>query len=179
MSGEVSEGEGVSADRSPVVVNIAGHEYRIRSDGDPDALREIAGYVDRAMARVREKTGTVDTLDVAVLTSLNLAREILTLREARAPQGSTAVDGAKLRDLIRRVETASGLEKLEIADESVPGMHDAGTAEETSQSSRTLELPSVEALRDRAAAAEHPGDSGLSSEVEEPRAASGGRDRAS
>ena len=69
--------------KDSVAVRIAGHEYKIRSDGDVDALREIASYVDRAMARVRERTGTVDTLDVAVLTCLNLAREIMARHEHR------------------------------------------------------------------------------------------------
>jgi cell division protein ZapA (FtsZ GTPase activity inhibitor) len=179
MSDEVSEGADVSMDHSPVVVDIAGHEYKIRSDGDPDALREIAGYVDRAMARVRDRTGTVDTLDVAVLTSLNLAREILSLREERTPQGSTAVDGEKLRDLIGRVEAASGSDTSGGVDERTSGSREAGAAQEGRQSARTLELPSVEALRERAAAADAPDDSELSSEVAEPRAASGGRDRAS
>ena len=68
--------------RRSVAVWIAGHEYRIRSDGDDEGLIRIAGYVDRAMQRVRERTGTVDSLDVAVLTCLNLAREILELKGA-------------------------------------------------------------------------------------------------
>ena len=44
-----------------VAVQIAGQEYRIRSDADEDALHRLAGYVDRAMGRVRERTGTVDS----------------------------------------------------------------------------------------------------------------------
>ena len=83
--------------KDSVAVRIAGHEYKIRSDGDVDGLREIASYVDRAMARVRERTGTVDTLDVAVLTCLNLAREIKALHEEQVPAGSTAVAENKLR----------------------------------------------------------------------------------
>ena len=34
--------------------------------GRADSLREIARYVDRAMDRVRQRTGTVDTLDIEV-----------------------------------------------------------------------------------------------------------------
>ena len=89
----------------PVAVRIAGHEYKIRSDGDGEALREIAGYVDRAMNRVRERTGTVDTLDVAVLTCLNLAREILALHDQQKPDGATVVEAGELQGLIDRVES--------------------------------------------------------------------------
>ena len=91
--------------KDSVAVRIAGHEYRLRSGGDADSLREIAGYVDRAMARVRERTGTVDTIDVAILTCLNLAREILSLHEGQVPSGATAIDEEKLRSLIDRVES--------------------------------------------------------------------------
>ena len=84
-----------------VPVRIAGHEYKIRSSGDPAQLQQIGGYVDRAMKRVRDRTGTVDTLDVAVLTCLNLGREILALRQRGEGQNAGAsVDALQLRSLI-------------------------------------------------------------------------------
>jgi cell division protein ZapA (FtsZ GTPase activity inhibitor) len=64
-----------------VAVRISGQEYRIRSDADEASLQRVAACVDAAMEQVRARTGTVDTLDVALLTSLNLAREVLALRE--------------------------------------------------------------------------------------------------
>lgn len=159
-----------------VAVRIAGHEYKIKSEADPDGLREIAGYVDRAMQRVRERTGTVDTLDVAVLTSLNLAREILALREARTPQGATPVEDTKLRDLIEQVEGAllappepAASERSEEGSASVAG---EASDEEASPAATTLELPSVDSLREVAE------DEGLE-EMDPPRLAAGGRDRAS
>lgn len=150
---------------SVVAVRIAGHEYKVRSDGDPDGLREIAGYVDRAMARVRERTGTVDTFDVAVLTCLNLAREILTLREARTPEGSTAIEDDKLKSLIEQVEAV--LQVKPAVDETPPSGDEGGAGV------TTLELPSVESLRE--------GDGAYDAEgaPAEPRVAAGGRDRAS
>ena len=42
------------------------------------------------MATVEERTGTVDSLDVALLTALNLARELVEIRErgrSRARRG--------------------------------------------------------------------------------------------
>ena len=157
---------------SVVAVRIAGHEYKIRSDGDPDGLREIAGYVDRAMARVRERTGTVDSLDVAVLTCLNLAREILTLREARTPEGSTAIEDEKLKTLIEQVEAA-----LIIKPASGGTSEESETAQETAREGgvTTLELPSVESLRDREEAEADDSTGAVSA----PRVAAGGRDRAS
>lgn len=172
----------------PVEVRIAGHEYKIRSDGDADRLREIAGYVDRAMDRVRERTGTVDSLDVAVLTCLNLGREILALREARTPPGSTAVEDDKLRALIDKVEAvlpAAARQSTQASSSGAPsGESDAdASASEAGASeavARTLELPSVEALRERDAGAE--GAEALSDAdalAPQARVAAGGRDRAS
>lgn len=158
--------------RRSVAVWIAGHEYKIRSDGDDDGLVRIAGYVDRAMQRVRERTGTVDSLDVAVLTCLNLAREILALHERpRADVGDE-----KLRQLIERVESALGGGLLRVEPEVLaePAVTPASEAEARP---RTLDLPAVEDLRERIAA----GGSNDSLDTSQPapraRAASGGRER--
>ena len=94
--------------KKSVAVRIAGHKYKILSDGDADSLRKVASYVDQAMDRVRERTRTVDTLDVSVLTCLNLAREILALREQERGQKNVAVEDDRMRSLIERVETVLG-----------------------------------------------------------------------
>ncbi|MCA9505886.1 MAG: cell division protein ZapA [Spirochaetaceae bacterium] len=158
-----------------VGVRIAGHDYRIRSDADPDALREIAGYVDRAMARVRAQTGTVDSFDVAVLTCLNLAREILALHDRRLDD---AVDAERLRGLIERVESALGWEAASLEVEQPEAARES--AEPRPESPRTLELPSLDSLRERSAergdAVEDPG---LDVVAPPARVAAAGRDRAS
>jgi len=90
-----------------VAVRIAGQEYRIRSDADEEWLQRVAGCVDVTMSQIREKTGAVDTLDVAMLTCLNLAREVLAMRDRRdGLQSGTAVEGLRLRTLIDLVEAA-------------------------------------------------------------------------
>ena len=72
-----------------VSVRIRGHEFRVRSDDDEAVLQRVAAYLDETMARVEEKTGTVDSLSVAMLTALNLAREVVELREGRRELGAT------------------------------------------------------------------------------------------
>jgi len=91
-----------------VAVRISGQEYRIRSDADEGALQRVAQLVDAAMGQIRDRTGTVDTLDVAVLTSLNLGRELLALRERAetAYEGVSEDDGDRLRALIELAESA-------------------------------------------------------------------------
>ena len=90
-----------------VGVRLQGREYQIRSDADPEWLRRVAGYVDAAMTRIREETKTVDSLDVAMLTSLNLAREVVDSR-SRATEGRPPLPGPdddRLKSLIELVES--------------------------------------------------------------------------
>lgn len=181
--------------KEAVAVRIAGHNYKILSDGDADRLRTIASYVDKAMSQVRKRTGTVDTLDVAVLTCLNLAREVLALRD----QQTDAVEDDRMRSLIERVETILGREIASGAtgvDGSPHGsaldqddtdgkaeVDDSSKGSDEEESTRTLDLPSVETLRDRATSsapstAASDADSTEES-LPEARFAAGGRERAS
>jgi cell division protein ZapA (FtsZ GTPase activity inhibitor) len=87
------------SDKRSVAVRIRGQELRIRSDESPETLQRIAELVDATMTRVEQRTGAIDTLDVAMLTALNLAREVM---EAR---GATPAS-PRLRALIERIEAA-------------------------------------------------------------------------
>ena len=96
----------MSAKRS-VAVRIRGREFRIRSDEDSEALERIARHVDETMLRVEERTGTVDSQDVALLTALNLAREVVEERDTTASSGA---DPKRLRALIELAESALSTE---------------------------------------------------------------------
>ncbi len=91
------------SERQILVVNIRGQEFRIRSDEDPVVLKRVAGYVGETMSRIEKQTGTVDTRDVTMLTSLNLAREVL---DARDGARAKAIPAARLRSLIELAESA-------------------------------------------------------------------------
>ncbi|MDJ0853157.1 MAG: cell division protein ZapA [Myxococcota bacterium] len=88
-----------------VSVRIRGQDFRIRSDESEDSLRRVASYLDETMARVEQRTGTVDSLGVAMLTALNLAREVLELRESGGGS-QRGPDVAALRSLIELAESA-------------------------------------------------------------------------
>ena len=92
--------------KGSVAIEIAGREYRIRSEADPSWLQRVAGHVDSTMDRVRSRTGTVDSHDLAVLTALNIARELIKLREAT--ENSAGADPERLRELIDFAESALG-----------------------------------------------------------------------
>ncbi len=85
-----------------VAIRIRGQEYRVRNDGDAESLQRIASYLNDTMERIEQRTGTIDSLGVATLTALNLARELLELREG----GGVPADTGRLRELIVLAETA-------------------------------------------------------------------------
>ena len=90
-------------DKPSVSVRIRGKEFRIRSGDDEESLRRVAGYLEETMAKVEQRTGTVDSLGVALITALNLAREVLELRDGDVEDGG---DPERLRALIELAEEA-------------------------------------------------------------------------
>ena len=98
----------MAAKRS-VLVRILGHEYRIRSDADEASIQRVASFVDETMAKIRERTRTVDTLDLAILAALNLANDLIAVRSAAlAPpaDGAEWVDPKRVKALIAIAESA-------------------------------------------------------------------------
>ncbi len=92
-----------------VTIQIRGQEFRIRTDGESDALQRVAGYLNETMALVEQQTGTVDSLDLALLSALNLARELVDLREGRignAVASGAGVDSERIENLIELAESA-------------------------------------------------------------------------
>ncbi len=94
------------ASKRTIPVQILGQEYRIRSDAEEGSIRRAAAMVDETMARVRDRTGTVDTQSVAVLAALNIANHLLALREGRSPGVGEALDPERFGPLIEMVEAA-------------------------------------------------------------------------
>lgn len=84
-----------------VAIRVLGQEYRVRGDDDPADLQRVAHLVDETMERLRERTGAVDSLDVAVMAAVNLGRDLLAERAVRRLDPST---GERVRRLTDRVE---------------------------------------------------------------------------
>jgi cell division protein ZapA (FtsZ GTPase activity inhibitor) len=92
----------VSAKRT-VPVTIQGKQYRIRAEADGESIARAALLLDETIEKVRARSATADSVDVAVLAGLNLAN----LLTERAGSGGP-VTGPRLLDLIRLVEAAVG-----------------------------------------------------------------------
>jgi len=101
--------------RRPVRVSIIGKEYRVVTDRDELWVQRVAELVDRAMARVRDETETVDTLDVAVLTALQLAQNLMILNDEgiavpSSERANNREDAQRLRDIVQLAEEALSAE---------------------------------------------------------------------
>lgn len=72
-----------SATVQPVSVEIYDQVYNLRGT-DPAHIEKLAALVDTKMRAVSAQGSTVDSLRVAVLSALNLADELFTLRERYA-----------------------------------------------------------------------------------------------
>jgi cell division protein ZapA (FtsZ GTPase activity inhibitor) len=94
----------VSAKRT-VPVTIQGKQYRIRAETDGESIERAALLLDETMEKVRARSGTADSVDVAVLAALNLAN---LLAAERASAGSAPGAGQRVLELIRLVEAAVG-----------------------------------------------------------------------
>lgn len=99
-----------------VQVKLAGRDYTVRTDEDEEWLQHVARLVDEKMAQIRDRTGMVDTFDIAMLTCLNLAREIHDLRESKL-ESATGIGDDRLKSLIEVAEAAlARLPELESVD---------------------------------------------------------------
>lgn len=64
-----------------VDVVILGQQLTVTSDDAPDHVRAVAKYVDDTMRNLAAASRAVATLDVALLTALNIASEYQKLRQ--------------------------------------------------------------------------------------------------
>ncbi len=96
----------MSSDRRTVTLTILGQEYRVRTDADSDGVQQAASLVEDIMGRIRGRTGTADSLDLAIMTALNLARDLGALRGAEEDRAAAGPRPARLRALIDEVESA-------------------------------------------------------------------------
>ena len=87
-----------------VDVEIFGKVYTVRGDKDPDYVRRVAEFVDRKMREISQVTETVSTSRIAILASLNIADELMTLLEESEELR------IRIKSLTDRIETSLGEE---------------------------------------------------------------------
>lgn len=66
-----------------VEIKVFGQTYTVKTDAEEDHIQEVARYVNEKMDEVVKKTRSVSTLNVAILTALNVADDFLKEKERR------------------------------------------------------------------------------------------------
>jgi len=64
-----------------VELRILGQRLVVRSDEDKNYVRDVEGYLSGKIEEVRQNSKVVATLDLALLTALNVTGELLKARE--------------------------------------------------------------------------------------------------
>jgi cell division protein ZapA len=67
------------ADKQAVQVTVFNQSYTLRASGDEREVHELADRVDQLMHTVASRSGTADSLRVAVLACLHLADRLRSL----------------------------------------------------------------------------------------------------
>ena len=110
-----TDGLGFDAANSPTIkVEIYDQAYTVRSDGDPEYLRELAEYVDRRMREISSGTLTVDSRKVAILAALYIADELHQLKKLHeqtdAQLATRSIECSEMLD--RLLKTPRSLDRL-------------------------------------------------------------------
>ena len=92
----------MESSKNKVRVNIYGEEYPIRSDGDVEYIREVAGYLDRRMRDIAETVPNKSPARIAILAALNITDELF--RERRTGKDEISSVEKRANDIISMLD---------------------------------------------------------------------------
>jgi cell division protein ZapA len=94
-----------------VEIKVFGQTYTVKTDAEEDHIQEVARYVNEKMDEVLKKTRSVSTLNVAILTALNIADDLLKEKEKRVALLKEIE--MKSKDLAEKIDLRLGREESE------------------------------------------------------------------
>jgi cell division protein ZapA len=94
-----------------VDIKVFGQTYTVKTDTEEDHIQEVARYVNEKMDEVLKKTRSVSTMNVAILTALNIADDLLKEKERRI--ALLREIETKSKDLAEKIDVNLGGGKLE------------------------------------------------------------------
>ncbi|MEO2043353.1 MAG: cell division protein ZapA [Nitrospinaceae bacterium] len=83
-------------------IQIYGKTYNLKSSSAEVDAEEVACYVDSKMKDLSSARGKTSTLDLAILTALNIAQELMELRSQVG--AGEEMEAEKLRKLIEALD---------------------------------------------------------------------------
>lgn len=97
----------MSAKTSNLTVRILGHEYTVAvPEGEREALLASAEYLDKRMAAIQKKGRALGMERIAVMTALNMAREMLDMKNPRRKAAADQEVNTRLQQLQLRIDAA-------------------------------------------------------------------------
>jgi len=94
-----------------VEIKVFGQTYTVKTDAEEDYIQKVARYVNEKMDEVLRKTKSVSTLNVAILTALNIADDLLKEREKK--EAFLREVETKSKDLAEKIDIKVGGKELE------------------------------------------------------------------
>lgn len=85
-----------------VPIQVLGHQYFVRTDGEEEHVRRVADYVNAKSKELMEATQTVSTVDLFIKVAINLADELFRERSANQALREKMVE--EVQDLIRGID---------------------------------------------------------------------------
>jgi len=76
-------------EKSRVILTIMGEEYVLRGTSSPEDIHRVGRYVDDLMRKLTEKNVQMSRHRIAVLAALNIADELLKIKEKAIPTEET------------------------------------------------------------------------------------------
>ena len=102
-----------------VEIKVFGQTYTVKTDAEEDHIQEVARYVNEKMDEVLKKTRSVSTMNVAILTALNIADDLLREKERRIALLQEVE--TKSMELAEKIDVNLGGGKLEKISISLKG----------------------------------------------------------
>ena len=83
-------------------IQIYGKTYSLKSSSSEVDAEEVAAYVDSRMKELANARSKTSTLDLAILTALNIAQELMELKNQAGAKEET--EGETLRQLVEALD---------------------------------------------------------------------------
>ena len=85
-----------------VEIKVLGQTYTVKTDSDENHIQEVARYVNEKIEEILRKTKSVSSLNVAILTALNIADDLLKEKEKRLALLKEV--GMKSKDMVEKID---------------------------------------------------------------------------
>lgn len=91
--------------KKEIEIKVMGQKFLVRSESSNEYVAEVAKYVDQKMNEVVRGAHSVATMNVAILTAMNIADEFLKYKSQK--DGKMKMTEEKIKDIIELIDLHS------------------------------------------------------------------------